>query len=148
MKEIFELLIGKHGINDLKNNGAVVLIQLIDQVDLLKVGLILNGYICGLGIEVYDLVNGHPEIAGKALQLIDGNVAGIVLYLVIAGIRNVYFRGQLLFCLRRGVSRMKRKDSSFQCCIKDEGRPFTYATQLECVNHLKVLYSKGMVLNV
>ena len=51
-------------------------------------------------------------------------------------------------CPRRGVSRMKRKDSSFQCCIKDEGRPFTYATQLEYVNHLKVLYSKGTVLNV
>jgi len=32
--------------------------------------------------------------------------------------------------------------------LKDEGRPFTYANQLECVNHLKVLYSKDMVLSV
>lgn len=43
---------------------------------------------------------------------------------------------------------MKRKDSSFQCCIKDEGRPFTYATQLECVNRLKVLYRLLMGLGL
>ena len=43
---------------------------------------------------------------------------------------------------------MKRMDSSFQCCIKDDSRPIAYAVQTEYVNHLKVLCSKGMVLNV
>ena len=39
-------------------------------------------------------------------------------------------------------------DSSFQCCIKDGSRPTAYAVQTEYANHLKVLYSKDMVLNV
>ena len=43
---------------------------------------------------------------------------------------------------------MKRMDSSFQCCIKDGSRSTTYAVQTEYANHLKVLCSKGMVLNV
>ena len=43
---------------------------------------------------------------------------------------------------------MKRIDSSFQCCIRDGRRPAAYAMQLEYANHLKVLCSKGMVLNV
>ena len=43
---------------------------------------------------------------------------------------------------------MKRKDSSFQCCIKDGRRPAAYAMQLGYANHLKVLCLKGMVLNV
>lgn len=47
-----------------------------------------------------------------------------------------------------GVSRMNRIDSSFQCCIKDGSRPTAYAVQTEYANHLKVLYSKDMVLNV
>ena len=47
-----------------------------------------------------------------------------------------------------GVSRMKGMDSSFQCCIRDGSRPAAYAIQLEYANHLKVLCSKGMVLNV
>ena len=47
-----------------------------------------------------------------------------------------------------GVSRMKRMDSSFQCWIKDGSRPTAYAVQTVFANHLKVLCSKGMVLNV
>jgi hypothetical protein len=47
-----------------------------------------------------------------------------------------------------GVSRMKGIDSSFQCCKKDGSRPTAYAVQTEYANHLKVLYSKDMVLNV
>ena len=43
---------------------------------------------------------------------------------------------------------MKRIDSSFQCCIRDGSRSAAYAMQLEYANHLKVLCSKGMVLNV
>ena len=43
---------------------------------------------------------------------------------------------------------MKRVDSSFQCCIRDGSRSASYAMQLECANHLKVLCSKGMVLNI
>ena len=43
---------------------------------------------------------------------------------------------------------MKRIDSSFQCCIRDGSRSATYVMQLRCANHLKVLCSKGMVLNV
>ena len=43
---------------------------------------------------------------------------------------------------------MKGIDSSFQCCIKDGSRPTAYAVQTEYANHLKVLYSKDMVLNV
>jgi hypothetical protein len=43
---------------------------------------------------------------------------------------------------------MKGIDSSFQCCIKDGSRPTAYAVQTEYSNHLKVLYSKDMVLNV
>ena len=46
------------------------------------------------------------------------------------------------------MSRMKRIDSSFQCCIRDGSRAAAYAIQLEYANHLKVLCSKGMVLNV
>ncbi len=47
-----------------------------------------------------------------------------------------------------GVSRMKRVDSSFQCCIEDGSRPTAYVVQTKYANHLKVLCSKGMVLNV
>ncbi len=47
-----------------------------------------------------------------------------------------------------GVSRMKGMDSSFQCCIKDGSRPTAYVVQTKYANHLKVLCSKGMVLNV
>jgi hypothetical protein len=43
---------------------------------------------------------------------------------------------------------MKRMDSSFQCCIEDGSRPTAYAVQMEYSNPLKVLCSKGMVLNV
>ena len=50
--------------------------------------------------------------------------------------------------LRKGVSRMKRIDSSFQCCIRDGSRSAAYVMQLRCANHLKVLCSKGMVLNI
>ena len=38
--------------------------------------------------------------------------------------------------------------SSFQCCIKDGSRPAAYFMQLKFANHLKVLCSKDMVLNV
>ena len=38
--------------------------------------------------------------------------------------------------------------SSFQCCIKDGSRPTAYVVQTKYANHLKVLCSKGMVLNV
>ena len=51
------------------------------------------------------------------------------------------------FCRRGGVSRMKRMDSSFQCCIKDGSRPTTYGVQTEYVNHLKVLCSKDILCN-
>ena len=47
-----------------------------------------------------------------------------------------------------GVSRMKRMDSPFQCCIKDGSRSTAYALQKEFANHLKVLCSKDMVLSV
>ena len=43
---------------------------------------------------------------------------------------------------------MKRIDSSFQCCIRDGSRSAAYVMQLRCANHLKVLCSKGMVLNI
>ena len=43
---------------------------------------------------------------------------------------------------------MKRMDNSFQCCIKDGSRPTAYVVQTKYANHLKVLYSKDMVLNV
>jgi hypothetical protein len=43
---------------------------------------------------------------------------------------------------------MKRMSSSFQCCIRDGSRSAAYVMQLEYANHLKVLCSKGMVLNV
>ena len=38
-----------------------------------------------------------------------------------------------------GVSRMKRMDGSFQCCIKDEGRPLLYALQKGYINYFMVL---------
>jgi len=43
---------------------------------------------------------------------------------------------------------MRRMDNSFQCCIKDGRRPTAYVVQTKYANHLKVLYSKDMVLNV
>jgi hypothetical protein len=66
LKEILKLLFGKHGINDLKNYGAVFLVQLIDHVDLFNFRLVLNGCVYRLGIEVYDLVNGHAELPAPA----------------------------------------------------------------------------------
>jgi hypothetical protein len=53
-----------------------------------------------------------------------------------------------IFCPAGGVSRMKRMDNSFQCCIKDGSRPTAYVVQTKYANHLKVLCLKGMVLNV
>jgi hypothetical protein len=47
-----------------------------------------------------------------------------------------------------GVSRMIRMDSSYQCYTKDGSRPTAYAVQTVFANHLKVLCSKGMVLNI
>ncbi len=38
--------------------------------------------------------------------------------------------------------------SSFPCCIEDGSRPAAYVVQTKYANHLKVLYSKDMVLNV
>jgi hypothetical protein len=43
---------------------------------------------------------------------------------------------------------MKRVGSSFQCYVKDGSRPTAYVVQTKYANHLKVLYSKDMVLNV
>ena len=43
---------------------------------------------------------------------------------------------------------MKRMDSSFQCGIIDGSRPTEHAVQTESANHLEVLYSKDMVLNI
>ena len=54
----------------------------------------------------------------------------------------------LVFLPCNGVSRMKRIDSSFQCCIRDGSRSAAYVMQLRYANHLKVLCSKSMVLNV
>ena len=45
---------------------------------------------------MYHLVNGHAEVFGKAFQFINSNITCVVLYLIIAGIGNVYFGGQLL----------------------------------------------------
>ena len=55
---------------------------------------------------------------------------------------------KIVSLLRKGVSRMKRMNISFQCCIEDGSRPAAYVIQLGYANHLKVLCSKGMVLNV
>ena len=60
---------------------------------------------------------------------------------------NSVFAG-LVVGLLTGCVTNEERNSSFQCCIKDESRSLTYAIQLEYVNHLKVLCSKGMVLNV
>src|SRR5665647_522515 len=67
----------------------------------------------------------------------------IVILLFIANGGKPFF-----FQPRPGVSRMNRIDSSFQCCIKDGSRSTAYAVQAGYANHLKVLYSKDMVLNV
>ena len=42
----------------------------------------------------------------------------------------------------------EKNGNSFQCCIKDGSRPTAYVVQTKYANHLKVLCSKGMVLNV
>jgi hypothetical protein len=42
----------------------------------------------------------------------------------------------------------ERNDSSFQCCIRDDSRSIAHAVQSECANHLKLLYSKDMVVSV
>jgi hypothetical protein len=34
------------------------------------------------------------------------------------------------------------------CCTRDEGRPFGAAIQVEASNHLKLLWSKAMVVSV
>jgi hypothetical protein len=46
------------------------------------------------------------------------------------------------------VALMKRGDSSFQCCIKDDRRSIAYVVQTGYANHLKLLYSKGTVVSV
>jgi len=66
IEEILKLLFGKHGINDLKNHGTIVLVQLINHIDLFKIGLILNSYLYRLVIKMHYLVNGHSEVSGKA----------------------------------------------------------------------------------
>jgi hypothetical protein len=38
--------------------------------------------------------------------------------------------------------------SSLKCCTKDGGRPSAIGMQMQIANHLKVLYSKDMVLSV
>ena len=43
---------------------------------------------------------------------------------------------------------MIRMDNSYQCYIEDGSRPTAYAVQTGYANHLKVLCSKDMVLNV
>ena len=43
---------------------------------------------------------------------------------------------------------MNRIYSSFKYCIKDGSRPTAYVVQTKYANHLKVLCSKGMLLNV
>lgn len=43
---------------------------------------------------------------------------------------------------------MKRRGSSFQCCIKDDSRSIAHVVQQGCANHLKLLYSKGMVVSI
>ena len=55
---------------------------------------------------------------------------------------------QQSFAIVGCVTNEKNKDSSNQCCIKDGSRPTAYAVQTEYANQLKVLCSKGMVLNV
>ena len=54
----------------------------------------------------------------------------------------------MVFSPLPGVSRMKRVESSFQCCIEDGSRPTGYVVQMKYANHLNMLCSKGMVLNV
>jgi hypothetical protein len=49
---------------------------------------------------------------------------------------------------RRCVTNEKGLINSFQCCIRDGSRPAAYVMQLGYANHLEVLYSKDMVLNV
>jgi len=34
------------------------------------------------------------------------------------------------------------------CCIRDEGRPLEAAMQVEASNHLKLLWTKAMVVSV
>ena len=34
------------------------------------------------------------------------------------------------------------------CCIRDEGRPLEAAIQVEASNHLKLLWTKAMVVSV
>jgi hypothetical protein len=36
----------------------------------------------------------------------------------------------------------------FQCCMRDDSRSIAHAVQPECANHLKLLYSKDMVVSV
>ena len=54
----------------------------------------------------------------------------------------------LFFIVASQCATNEKTWSSFQCCIRDEGRPFTYALQEEYVNRFMVLSCKsGMVLN-
>ena len=39
-------------------------------------------------------------------------------------------------------------ESKLPCCTKDEGRPLGAAVQAEASNHLKLLWSKAMVVSV
>lgn len=57
----------------------------------------------------------------------------------------VVLRGVIVVSL---CAKNEKSISSFQCCLKDEGRPFTHALQEECVNRFMVLSCKsGMVLS-
>ncbi|GAB6153247.1 hypothetical protein JCM17380_19970 [Desulfosporosinus burensis] len=51
----------------------------------------------------------------------------------------------------RHESAFKRQELSLEfalCCIRDEGRPFGAAIQVEASNHLKLLWTKAMVVSV
>ena len=51
-------------------------------------------------------------------------------------------------CATKAQSRGRNYRVIATCCKRDEGRPFGTAMQVEVSNHLKLLWTKAMVVSV
>jgi hypothetical protein len=54
---------------------------------------------------------------------------------------------QMIVC-HDGTERRPLWSPDVLCCTRDEGRPLGAAMQVEASNHLKLLWSKAMVVSV
>lgn len=97
LEEVFELLFGEHGLDDLEDRGLIFFVQLVDQVNLFKPWLTFHShFLWQFAFKVYDLIHGHAEELGELLKLFHRWFADAVFQFVVVGIANAQFGGHLL----------------------------------------------------